>query len=189
METLASPREHLRNRVLGQPVDLDVWLELAEPIRDGEVALHVAEADGARYEEGALSLATHRPPPGSFLGSCRAEELVQKQVRFDRIAREVGVAATLQLDSLRAGDCSVQRLGDLRGEARLVAAVEDQRRALDSTEYLIRLREGTLLDRLDENLGVSFQAPGDEVLSLFGGVGLRDDSFGPVLEEARVVSP
>ena len=55
MDALAGVGQHPGHRVLGQPVDLEVGVQLAQLLGDGDVAPGVAEADRRRDEE--------RPPP------------------------------------------------------------------------------------------------------------------------------
>ena len=61
---IRSPRclEHGRDRVLRQPVDLEVGMQLAQLVGDGDVALGVAEADGGRDVQRAPA-ARQRPGP------------------------------------------------------------------------------------------------------------------------------
>jgi hypothetical protein len=53
MDPLAARLEHRRDRVLGEPVDLEVRVQAAELAGDRDVPLRVAEADRRRDEEHA----------------------------------------------------------------------------------------------------------------------------------------
>ena len=55
MDALAARLEHLRHRMLGEPVDLEVGMELPELVGDRGVALCVAEADRRGDVERALA--------------------------------------------------------------------------------------------------------------------------------------
>ena len=55
MDALAARLEHRRDRMLREPVDLEVGMELAQLVCDRDVALRVAEPDRRRDEEGALA--------------------------------------------------------------------------------------------------------------------------------------
>ena len=48
MDRLAVASEHRGHRILGEPVDLEVGVEPAQLVDDGEVAADVAEADRRR---------------------------------------------------------------------------------------------------------------------------------------------
>ena len=66
MDGLALALQHPGDRILGQPVDLEVRNERAQLLRDGDVTLGVAEADRGGDEEGALhcppTISRQRPP-------------------------------------------------------------------------------------------------------------------------------
>ena len=64
VDPLAARLEHRRDRVLRQPVDLEVGMELAQLVRDRRVALCVAEPDrGGDVERApAAGLAAHPAP-------------------------------------------------------------------------------------------------------------------------------
>ena len=55
MDALAARLEHGRHRVLREPVDLEVGVELAQLVGDRGVALRVAEPDRGGDVEGALA--------------------------------------------------------------------------------------------------------------------------------------
>ena len=55
MDPLATCLEHRRDRMLGEPVDLEIRVELAQLIGDRDVAPCVAEADRGGDVERALT--------------------------------------------------------------------------------------------------------------------------------------
>ena len=55
MDLLAASLEHRRHGMLGEPVDLEVGVEVAQLVGDRGVALRVAETDGGGDEERALA--------------------------------------------------------------------------------------------------------------------------------------
>ena len=93
---MRSPRASstLRDRVLGEPVDLEVRVQLAQLVRDRGVALRVPEADRRGDVERPLAarLAAH-PARRRTRGG---EELAQQQVDLDRIAHVRAVARALE---------------------------------------------------------------------------------------------
>src|SRR6185295_18329103 len=120
MDALALPFEHPGNRILGEPIDLEVWLEPPQLTGDRDVTLGVAEPDrrgdveGARAAVGPVDRGvTRRPLPAEgVLG-----EVPQGQVDLYRLAgvREVtGAADLLELPVAQAGQrTSVARRRDL----------------------------------------------------------------------------
>ena len=54
MNVLAARFENGRHRMLGEPVDLEVGMELAQLVGDGDIALRVPEPDRRRDVESAL---------------------------------------------------------------------------------------------------------------------------------------
>ena len=60
MDALAAGRQQARHRVLRQPVDLEVGMELAQLARDGDIAAPVAEADRRGEIECPLGLPVRR---------------------------------------------------------------------------------------------------------------------------------
>ena len=91
VESLAAPLQHLGDRVLGEPVNLKIGLELAQRVGDREVALHVAQADGAGDEQGTFAMARHRALPGPLRRTGWSQEVVQQEVGLHRLAGERGV--------------------------------------------------------------------------------------------------
>ena len=95
VDALALALEHPGDRVLGEPVDLQVRLQPAQLAGDRDVALRVAEPDRrgdverARAAVGPVDgrVARRALPPEGVLG-----EVAQRQVDLDRLARVREVA-------------------------------------------------------------------------------------------------
>ena len=85
VQPLAFLLQVARRRVDGEPVDLEIGLELAQLAGDREVALHVAEADRARDEQRA-ALAAHRAHPGSR-SRAAGDEVAHRAIEHHRVAR------------------------------------------------------------------------------------------------------
>ena len=85
MDALTGGLKDSRHRVLRKPVDLDVGVRLAQLVRDGDVALRVAEPDGRGDVERAL--ATGLPTRPAMRWGRRLGEVPEKEVELDRIAQ------------------------------------------------------------------------------------------------------
>ena len=85
MDPLAARLEHRGDGVLRQPVDLEVGMELAQLVRDRDVALRVPEADRRRDEERALAAGLPRVQRAG--GARRRDEVAEEQIDLDRVAR------------------------------------------------------------------------------------------------------
>ena len=87
MDLLALGVQDPGDRVLGQPVDLELGMQGAELVGDGQVAAGVAQADrGGDVQR--LGRPPQRPGPGPRLGSRveSVDELPQQPVDQDRVA-------------------------------------------------------------------------------------------------------
>ena len=115
VDALALRLQHPGDRVLGEPVDLQVRVQAAQLAGDRHVALGVAEPDrrgdieGAGTAVGAVDggVARRAPPPEGVLG-----EVAQRQVDLDRLAgvREVaGAADHLERPAGRGGPAPGRR--------------------------------------------------------------------------------
>ena len=71
VDALALGLQHARDRVLRQPVDLEVGVQRAQLLRDRDVAPRVAEADGGGDEQRALAAAAPAGP-GALRGRWRS---------------------------------------------------------------------------------------------------------------------
>ena len=95
MHALARALQEVGDGVLGQPVDLQVGMLLAELVGDGQVAAGVSQPDRRRHVQCALAPGpARRPAPRLRLewrGSSRIHEVANEEVHLDRVAdlREV----------------------------------------------------------------------------------------------------
>ena len=116
MDALALGLQHPRDRVLGEPVDLQVRVQAAQLAGDRHVALGVAEpdrrgddrarGDGRRGGRRSGRAVCARRPKAS------SAEVAQRQVDLDRLAgvREVaGAVDHLELSAAEAGERPCRR--------------------------------------------------------------------------------
>ena len=104
VDPLAAALEHARDRILGEPVDLELRLERAQLARDRDVAPGMAEPDRRGHVERALGL-PHPAPPGRAPRGPRPRalaEVAQHQVERHRVAGVRAVADALVADELGA---------------------------------------------------------------------------------------
>ena len=102
MDPLAARLEDLGDRVLGEPVDGEVGVELAQLVGDRDVALSMAETDRRGDVEGAAS-ARAGTLPGRGGRSASTDELAQEQIDLDRVARVWDVPRAFECYELAAG--------------------------------------------------------------------------------------
>ena len=91
-------RQQLGHRVLGQPVNLQIGVELAQLVGDGHVALGMPEPDGRGDEQGALRSGGGSAGPAPRAGGPRGHEVAKQQVDLHRVARVRAMAGPLQGD-------------------------------------------------------------------------------------------
>ena len=120
VDVLAAGLEDARDRVLREPVDLQVGVQRAQLARDGDVAPGVAEADGRGDEQRAPAAARSR---GARARRRRAAvgargEVVQQLVEAHRVADVGAVADVDELDELGAGRRRRRRRRGRPGSAR-----------------------------------------------------------------------
>ena len=101
MDPLAARLEHRRHRVLGEPVDLEVGMELAQLVRDRGVALRVAEPDRRGDVERAFAARLAANPAARRRRGL--DEVAQQQVDLDRVAHVRAVSGAFEDDELAAG--------------------------------------------------------------------------------------
>ena len=96
MDMFASRLQDRGNRVLGEPIDLKIRMELAQLVGDRHVTLGVAQSDRGRDVDCPLSLglAAHPAPRRRH----RLDEVAQQQVDLHRIANMRCVAGAFQQD-------------------------------------------------------------------------------------------
>src|SRR3954447_26859386 len=128
MDALAASFEHARDRVLREPVDFEIRMELAELVGDRHVALRVAQTDRGGDVERTLAprLATY--PRLRARG--RRDEVAQQVVDLDGVAHMRAMPRTFEHHELCA-----RRLGQPHAAVvtrdLVTRALDDQHRALD----------------------------------------------------------
>ena len=94
MDPLPTRLEHGGDRVLREPVELEIGVELSELVRDRDVAPRMAEPDRRGDVEGALAPRLAANP--AWGGARRGDELAQKEIDRDRVAHVREVPGTFQ---------------------------------------------------------------------------------------------
>ena len=195
VDPLAFGLEHRRDRMLREPVDLEVGMELAQLLRDCDVPPCVPEPDRRRDVERAPP-AAERPRPRLHLRRRRRDlvgEVLEQAVHLHRVARRRHVARALERDERPARELRDRE----RALARLAVvqlAVDDEHRAADACDEfacLLRAGEGRrrLLVGKDERLHASVEPPADAVLDLLRRVRLGELLREEELEEPTEVAP
>ena len=100
VHALALGLQHARDRVLRQPVDLQVGVQRAQLARDRDVTARVARARSARTRTTPAAAATGRAPTARA-GARRRDELAQQPVDLHRIARLRAVAGAVAASPAR----------------------------------------------------------------------------------------
>jgi hypothetical protein len=191
VDRLAARLEHAGDRVLGQPVDLQVGMQGAQLARDGHVAPRMTESDRRGDEERAAPAADRPAPRGRPDGppvGARGE-VVQQLVEAHRMARVGAVPDIDELDELGA-----RRVGEgaptVRRDELVAVALGDQQRALQPAHEVVdrlAVQAGRLHgDR--QRLGRRLQGPGHGVLELLGRVRLGVAALEEELEVAAEVT-
>jgi hypothetical protein len=186
-DALAALFQHPGDRVLGEPVDLQVGVQLAQFVGDRHVPLGVAEADRGGDVQHALAarLAAH-PARACARGG---GEVAQQQVDLDRVAHVRAMARALEQHEIAAG-----RLGERDPAAgsgdRVFRTLDHQHRAADPAAQLARglLVQAVTDLRGDERLGGGLQAPADAVFDRLGRVRLGEHQGEEKLQEAVVIA-
>ena len=106
MDGLPGILEHLSDRVLGQPIDLEVGLDLLQLLSDGQVAAGVTEPDRRREVERLLP-AVHAPGPyvtchGHLLDL--VDELANGAVDLDRLPCRREMTGALDDEEIAPGE-------------------------------------------------------------------------------------
>ncbi len=187
MDPFAPRLEHRRDRMLGEPVDLEVRMERAQLVGDRRVSLRVPEPDWGRDEERALAAGLAPHPTPRRRG--RGHEVADEQVDLDRVAGMGEMSRPLEDDELAARQLREPRPGSARPHG-VVASVDHEHRALDPGEELphalLVLEPGRQLSG-DERLGVGLETPADAVLPRLRRVRLGEALGEEELEEVFVV--
>ena len=166
VDPLAASLEHGGDGMLGQPVDLEVGVELPQLVGDRGVPLGVAEADRRGDVEGALAagLAAH-PAAG---GRRRRDEVAKQVVHLHRIACLREVPRALERDELPARRLGERQTARVRVELVLVA-VQDEHRTANTLAELPEVDAGRKVDAgvmVREDFGGRLERPADGVLDL-----------------------
>src|SRR5262245_29075629 len=109
VDALVLLREHARDRVLGEPVDLELGLEAAQLAGNRDIAPGVPEADRGADVEGALAARPPTDPPGGARDRGLSRrlralgEVAKQQVHLYRVARLRAVARALERRERTAG--------------------------------------------------------------------------------------
>ena len=194
MDPLALGLEHRRHRMLREPVDLEVGMQLAQLLRDRDVAAGMPETDRRGDVERAPAPA-ECPRPRPRLRRRRHDlvrELLEQAVHLHRVPRRRDVPRALEPD-----ERSARELRDCeRPLARLAVVqltVDDEHGAPDACDEIARLLRGRerrrgLLVGEDERLHASVETPPDAVLDLLRRVRLGELLREEELEEAAEVA-
>ena len=185
MDALAGRLEHRGHGVLRQPVDLELRPARAQLADDREVALGVAEADGAGDVERPRPLAAARRTARRR----RSEELLEQEVHAHGIARLGGVPGAGEPHQASAHGLREEPPA-LHRDDRVVLAVDHEHRVVDAAaelEELVAVPDPRGVLGRDQGLRVGLEAPADAVLDLLRRVRLGEDPGHEELEEAEVV--
>ena len=187
VDPLAVRLEHLGDRVLSEPVDLEIGAEPAQFLGDGDVAAGVAEAD--RRGDVQRPPAPGQGPRPAARRRSGADEIAQQQVHLDRVAAGRNVAGAFECHELAAGGRRERRT--LRERPDLVpVAMNHERRAPDScahrAEVLVAWNADPA-DRVRQRLGRRLECPAGAVFDLLGRVRLVQALREEELEEGEVV--
>ena len=127
MDSFAPLLQHRRDGALGEPVDLQIGVELAQLVGDGRVSLRVAEADRRRDVERALAprLAAH-PARAAAGGGCTKSR--SRRLALHRVTRMDEVPAALDRHELAGRDPGELDAAGMRGD-RILVAVDHEHRA------------------------------------------------------------
>src|SRR5579872_160034 len=213
MDPLAAVLEDSCDRILREPIHLEPRPEAAQLVSDGDVALGVPQAYRRGDVEGSAravssdresALCSPAVARGALflrslpVGEDALEEVAQKQVDADRLARPHEVAAAL--DHHKVGPRHRGHCGTSRRRDELVAvAMNDKNRALNLAVELGHLRivwpkRGEIfgrIDRRDQRLRIGLEPVAHRVFDLFGRVrfvsGLSEEEFQKVAVVAEPI--
>ena len=187
MDALAAGAQHRRDRVLRQPVDLEIGMQPAQLVGDRHVAARMAEPDRRGDVERALAArpSAHpaRAPARGRSAKSRSSRLTLTGSRTcgpwpepSSITRSRAGHLGERDPAARSGDASLGALDDERGGSCTRAA----------SSRASRRRSGPPV-RGDERLGRRLETPAHAVLDRLGRVRLGEHLREEELEEAAVV--
>ena len=190
---IRSPRvlEHRGDRVLGEPVDLEVGMELAQLVGDGRRRAARARARSgrrctgraARAPSARVQVVVVRPVVAVVARPRAIDEVAEQQVDLDRVAGVGEVARPLEDDERAVRQLREPRTRCARPDV-VVAAVDHEDRAVDPGQQRphvrLVLQPGRQLGG-DERRAVRLEPPADGVL-----VRLRRVRLGQALREEEL---
>jgi hypothetical protein len=186
VDALALALEHLRDGMLGKPVDLEVGDELPQLLRNCDVALSVAEPDRRGDVERAFAARLAARPAGGRRR--RLDEVAEEQVDLDGITRVRPVTRSLEEDERSARLLSERDPSSRPGNG-VLRPLDDEHGTPHAGAKLARLLflHVDRQSRRDERFGGRLEAPAHAVLDLLRRVRLEKEPGEEELEEASVV--
>ncbi len=188
VDPLPARAEHRGDRVLREPVDLQVRMQRPQLVGDREVAARVAQPDGRRDEERAPAPAP-RPAPPAGRGRGWRDQVAQEQVDLHGIAGDREVPRALERDQRPAGRGGQGGALSVRPDP-VVVAVDHQGRAAHPRERggeRLRQRQLRAAVGVGQRLRRRLEPPADAVLDLLRAVRLAERLREEELEELAVV--
>ena len=156
----------------GEPVDVQVGLELAQFPGNREVPLHVAQADGTGDEQG-LAPPAHGAHPGSAAG-CAGDEVAHGAVEDDGVANAGQVPSATHREHPRVRHERVDLFALGIGHTLVAVAVDDQRRARDPAREVADVVADPAVAAPGDRLAGAGPAVPHAVLEGLGGMRLRE---------------
>ena len=187
MDALAAVLERRADRVLGQPVDLQIGVERAQLVGDGDVPPDVAESDRRGHVQRSLRTPI-RARPATKPWRRSVEEVAQREVDAHGIAGLRAVSRPSEADKSAAGELGRLGADGVRHDAVVLTVDHQHRAAHPSTE--LACPRGTHSGHVgrDERLGVGLAGPPHAVLGLLGGVRLVEDLAKEELEKSDPIA-
>ena len=175
VDPLSARLERRGDRMLREPVDLEVGVQPAQLVCDRHVALRMAEPDRRRDEERALAARPAARP--AACGRRRRDEVAQEQVDLH------GVAGMRRVARIRRALTSAPPVSSASGGARHCGRMASSRPWITSTGHRTRPASSSAVAsvepgrelRRDQRLRRGLERPADAVLDLLGRVRLGED--------------
>ena len=174
MQPFAFALEIGRRRMDGEPVDLEIAVQGAHLARNGQVPLHVAQADGAGDEE-RTPLARHAAHPGRTRRA-GPDEIAHRAGKGHGVARAHQVPAAAHGEQPCAGHETRDLLALVVRHAHVLVAMDYQRRATDGARLLAHIGADPAGHTHRDGIAVTGTAVANHaVLVLLGRVRLVED--------------
>ena len=178
MDAFAARFEQPRDRVLGEPIDLQIRVKFAQLPRDGDIAATVTEPDRRRQVERSLRLCRLRHFFRRGNAKFAIEEIQDQCVALGREASQQIVAAARKGHQLRFSGLG-HGFGAGIGLQLIVITVDHQHRTADLAihrlaDIELRYNRPRLHDPGQHGAG-GFAGPFDAVLNLLGRVWIAKD--------------